>query len=232
MAVRRASERPASRRAARRLSPVLLILLCAVVGPARATVFPTQASGVFVDIDGTILTVAHAVAGCRAPLVAYHGQVYRAERRAVVSAADLALLHTSALGLLAARWRDSDVTAGLPVFAAGYSRLLTDDAMTLTNALVVEADPARLVLVSAVEPGASGSPVLDGRGAVLGLVRARRASPGTTRGQAEAIGQAPIKAFLTANGLPYRTARKRELAVNQPKAGRARTLTVGILCGG
>lgn len=196
-----------------------------------AVLFDTQASGVFVDTQGTVLTVAHGLAGCATPLVAYQGQVYPATRRAVDSKADLALLDTPALGLLAARWAPAVAAVGAPVFTASYGRLMSNDTMTLTNALVVAAEPSALVLVSAARPGASGAPVLDDRGAVVGLVRARRARPGTAGGRVEAIGLAPIERFLTAQNVAVPRARDRQLAVTQPKAGRARTLTAGILCG-
>lgn len=193
-----------------------------------AVLFDTQASGVFVDTQGTVLTVAHGLAGCATPLVAYQGQVYPATRRAVDSKADLALLDTPALGLLAARWAPAVAAVGAPVFTASYGRLMSNDTMTLTNALVVAAEPSALVLVSAARPGASGAPVLDDRGTVVGLVRAR---PGTAGGRVEAIGLAPIERFLTAQNVAVPRARDRQLAVTQPKAGRARTLTAGILCG-
>lgn len=209
-----------------------------IAAPHRYEMTP-NASGFFVDLDGTILTARHVVNGCQSLYTLKDGRVARAELLAVSDESDLALLRSSIKPYLAAVFAADDrVRGSQPVFAAGYDALVhTKDRGTLMYngfSLNHQTRPneVEVALFSGAEHGASGSPVLDSNGLVIGLV-AKREMTGSLSGQSAviAVSDAAIKAFLRHAGVAFHDSDQPQLSPLQARAPRAATLMAGIICG-
>lgn len=203
--------------------------------PHRYELVP-NATGVFVDMEGTVLTARHAVQGCSSLYTLKDGRVSRAELVAVSEDADLALVKSSIKPYLAATFAvDVAAPGGRPVFAAGYTELrrMKDRTKVLYNGFALDRpahpDEMRFMLYSEAERGASGSPVLDGEGLVIGLVVRREA---TRSGESAviAVSERAIKSFLRQTGIIFREGRQAEIGPLQARAPRAATLSAGIIC--
>ncbi|WP_196486795.1 S1 family peptidase [Burkholderia stagnalis] len=206
-----------------------------------------NATGVFVNDAGDVLTARHVVAACRRLFVIKDAQVARAEVKAVSAERDLAVIGSRIRPLLAARFARTPAGGAQPVFAAGYEALrrMPDRASALYNGLARPGLPGArtgdLTLMLAATNGASGSAVLDAAGLVIGIVTDRAAVAGgdaravATRADAArfviAVPADAVKAFLAASGVPYDETDAPQLEPLQSHAARAATLEAGILCG-
>jgi S1-C subfamily serine protease len=126
--------------------------------------------------DGDAVTAHHVVAGCAQLRLRGRGGV--ASVRAADAEHDLALLHVpghiDAVALLSAdpgglRQGDEVLVFGFPLnswLSAGGN--LTPGAVSALTGL--GNDPNQLQITAAIQPGSSGSPVLDRRGLVVGVV--------------------------------------------------------------
>ena len=209
------------------------------LGPPRHYEMAPNATGVFVDMGGTVLTARHAVERCRNLYILKDGRVARAELVAVSGDADLALVRGPIKPYLAATFAVEAASQGSrPVFAAGYAELhrMKDRTKVLYNGFAL-GDPARpdemrFMLFSEAGHGASGSPVLNGEGLVVGLVT-RREVAGNPSGQSVvvAVSENAIKSFLLQAGVAFREGGKAEIGPLQARAPRAATLSAGIICG-
>lgn len=207
-----------------------------VTPPHRYEIAP-NASGFFIDLKGTVLTARHAVEGCKSLYLLKDGRVTRAELIAASDDADLALLRSTVTPLLAATFAIDDRTrANQPLFAAGYDELnhMPGKSSMIYNALALDrqSQGAELALYSDVDHGASGSPVLDGNGLVIGLIVKREAVANRGgKGVAIAVSGRSIKAFLTASGISFQDSNRAQLSPLQARAPRAVTLMAGVICG-
>lgn len=199
----------------------------------------SNATGFFIDMEGTVLTARHAVQGCQNLYTLKDGRVARAELVAASKETDLALVKSAIEPYLAAVFAtDTAVRGSRPVFAAGYDALrhMKDRAKVLYNGFALDrsarTEEVRFMLFSGAAHGASGSPVLNGEGLVVGLV-ARRETAGALSGQSVvvAVSGSAIKAFLRQAGVAFRESDRAEIGPLQARAPRAATLSVGILCG-
>jgi S1-C subfamily serine protease len=135
---------------------------------------PAVATGVAVA-DGRVLTVAHVLAGSRAPTVlGRRAAVLRVDRRA-----DLALLDVPGLRAPRLRIGGATGTVGIRVLRRGRVRMLTATVRRHVIARVRDAPGGApqvrpgLELAASIDPGDSGAPVLDGGGRLVGVVFAR-----------------------------------------------------------
>lgn len=244
------------------VSSALLIYLLACVGAAvtatgtgaQETQTPmANASGVFLNDAGDVLTARHAVEKC-ASLFAIKGtQVAQASVLAVSAEWDLAVLRTTLKPYLHATLASTDAaaTGSVGVFAEAYAVLqeLPERGALLSNAMTVPGAEG-LQLLSGVQPGASGSAVLNSAGLMLGVVVERVAAAphasgtalsrtASTAGAAGAAGATQVRAvpasqvrqFLTSRGIPFTQSDYSQLSPRQSTAARASTLSVGVLCG-
>jgi hypothetical protein len=227
--------------------------LCAQV-PAPAISganIEAQASGIFINQDGDVLTARHAVSHCKSLYVLKDGRVAEATIRAIPANLDLAVLHTDLKPYLSATFSQSGVkrAGSVGVFTEAYNVLqhMPDRGKALSNALTVPGEDG-LQMLSGARPGASGSAVLSADGLVLGVV-VERVAAGPTGGDSMALSQAAtaratngstrVKAvpvtdvtrFLQDNGIPFTESDAAQLGPMQSPASRAATLAVGILCG-
>src|SRR5450830_734292 len=220
-------------------------LSCGAAQGAPTESIEAQASGVFLNADGDVLTARHAVAGCRSLYVVKDSRVVMATLRAVSNEDDVAVLATALKPFLSAVFQRAALPPerSVAVFAEAYSRLLRmpDRARTLSNAITVPDDDGELQLLSGVKPGASGSPVLGASGLVLGMVVERIAGTlqvhasnamkagGTTL--VRAVPAADIKRFLRRNGIDFAESDAAQISAQQSPAARAFTLGAGVICG-
>jgi serine protease Do len=214
-----------------------------------ASALDSGATGFFVNESGDVLTARHVVEGCQSLFVIKDAQVARAKVRAVSAEQDLAVLVSGIRPLLAASFAKTvDVSSGQPLFAAGYKvlRHMSDRATTMYNALARSGPTGmrrsgKLTLLSSAVNGASGSPVLNQAGLVVGLVTDRAQTSNedprafvTRSGPASyviAVSGDAIKAFLDANRVPFVETNVPQLEPMQAHAPRAATVEVGVLCG-
>jgi hypothetical protein len=228
-----------------------LLAWVSLAGNAQGASPEVQASGVFINMRGDVLTARHAVQGCPSLYVVKNGQVGVARVLALSDEADVAVLQTQMKPLLAATFNQNAPADGhsIAVFSEAYAELqrMQDRARVLGNALTVPGEPGSLQMVSGVRPGTSGSGVLDGGGLLLGIVVERVAagnggaatelsiSHGQARGGmatvVRAVPSAAIKQFLAQAAIPYAQSNVAQIGSYQSPASRASTLAVGIICG-
>jgi serine protease Do len=209
-----------------------------------------NATGFFVNDAGDVLTARHVVDTCQSLYLIKDGQLARATIKAVSADQDLAVITSKLKPYLAASFiKTPDLSGGRPVFAAGYEvlRHMQDRSSMMYNALTrhnadESSNNGEMTLTSSATHGASGSPVLDQAGLVVGLVTDRAEASNVdprayvTRSGASsyviALSSDPIKAFLSANNVPFTETDTPQLESMQPHAPRAATLEAGVLCGG
>lgn len=209
----------------------------------------TQASGVFLNAAGEVLTARHAVTGCEKLFALKDGRVVQARVRAVSAEHDLAVISTGLIPYLSATLVQTPPSTmnSIGVFAEAYGPLqkMPDRARILSNAITVPSNDGMLLL-SGAKPGASGSAVLNGSGLLLGMV-VERISAGTGSAgagkmpgavahagsgtQVRAVTAAQIADFLRASDIVFSASDAAQLAATQSAAARAMTLSAGIICG-
>ncbi len=169
-------------------------------------------TGFRVDADGHLLTNHHVVEGCRRLRLRQEGRILGdAELVAGRPDLDVALLSSEVSGPVA-RFADSPPPAGR-LTAVGYP--VSGAARVESATARLAADPGDLAGAEAVfrfrgdlKPGNSGSPLLDGRGRVVGMATAERDRVKAYARTGElppaggiAIGAEPLIAFLSARGI-------------------------------
>jgi S1-C subfamily serine protease len=208
-----------------------------IAAPRPSDLTP-NASGFFVALDGSVLTARHAVDGCQSLFIIKDGHVARADLIAVSNDADLALLRSSVKPYLAATFAADDKVGGSqPIFSAGYDvlRHMQDRTAVMYNgfALNRQTRPNELAfsLLSEADHGASGSAVLDAKGLVIGLIVRRDIGGASGQSVVVAVSGSAIKTFLRHAGVSVQDSSQPQLGPLQPRAPRAATLSVGVICG-
>lgn len=228
------------------------LFLLALAGAAHGAPPEANASGVFLNAAGDVLTARHAVADCRSLFALKDAQVAQAQVIAESAELDVAVLRTTlkpALHATLAVAEPARPSASVGVFTEAYAVLqrMPDRASLLSNAMTVPGAEG-LQLLSGVKPGASGGAVLGADGLLLGVVVERVAAAphasgmvlsraasaagvaaGVTR--VRAVPAARLSDFLGAHGIVFTQSREPQLGPIQSPAARASTLSVGVLCG-
>ncbi|WP_407352065.1 serine protease [Luteimonas sp. R10] len=236
---------------ARRAVHAGLLCLASPLCAAPAQEPEAHATGIFLNMDGDVITARHAVEGCKRLYALKNGRIAPVRVRAMSDDVDAAVLETGLQPLLAATFPvdAADGAVATPVFAEGYSALqaMPDRARAMFNAVTVPAE-GRFAMMSPVRPGASGSAVLGADGRVLAMVVERASvsrgaggvhflSRGSNRvlpaGGATEVAAVPaqaIKSFLRENAVRFDESERAQLGHEQPSAPRAATLSVGVIC--
>jgi serine protease DegQ len=211
----------------------------------------SQASGIFINQAGDVLTARHAVLNCHSLYVVKDSRAAPATVLALGENVDLAVLHTGMQPYLSATFAHTSPSAGsgaAAVFSEDYNVLqrMPDRATALANALTVPGSDG-LLMLSGARPGASGSAVLDRGGLVLGVVVERVAagpgaaammlsrSPsapaplGATR--VKAVPVAEVREFLRGHHIDFTESDEAQLGPTQSTASRAATVSAGVVCG-
>ena len=138
-------------------------------------------SGFIIDPSGIAVTNNHVVTGAETLQVWVNGEGPREARFLGVSeCSDLALIDIDGDDYPFLDWYEGDVTTGLEVYAAGFPELAEPPSeYTLTDGIVSQADAngetewasVRSVIqhTARINPGNSGGPLVDERGAVVGI---------------------------------------------------------------
>jgi hypothetical protein len=186
----------------------------------------------FVDDSGHMVTARHAVDECARVVVAKEGRAAFARVVALSTSFDVALIQVPRTwGLAAVFPRAATVGANDMVFAAAYDTLpaMTGRGGMIANATVAASagagEAGHLAIDSPVTFGASGAPVLDGRGLVEGVVSRR-----TAFNRVLAVGAAETKAFLAANGVRIAEDDRPQIAGAASRANRAASISARVTC--
>ncbi|MGF6346852.1 serine protease DegQ [Variovorax sp. W2I14] len=227
-----------------------LVLALAAAHAQTAGPPDTNASGVFLNAAGDVLTARHAVSDCRSLFAVKGAQVAEATVVAASPELDLAVLRTTLKPYLHATLAFGDAAPGhsVGVFAEAYAVLQRSSgrATLLSNALTVPGAEG-LQLLSGMKPGASGSAVLGTDGLLLGvvvervaaaphaggMVLSRTVSSASAAGatQVRAVPTSQVRQFLRAHDIAFSESGSPQLSSMQSPAARASTLSVGVLCG-
>lgn len=186
----------------------------------------------FVDDTGYLLTARHAVENCTRVMISKENRRLDARVVALSPRYDIALLKTGrTLGLAAVFPRTTTASINDMVFAGAYNSLTDARANRgmIANARVLSSfgggEAGHLVIDSMVTFGASGAPVLDGRGLVLGVISRR-----TMVNRVLAVGAAEAKAFLSSNNVRFAEDDGPQLAGGASRASRAASLSAQVTC--
>jgi hypothetical protein len=186
-------------------------------------------TGFHVDDRGHVLTAAHIVAGCRNIAVASENAAgSRARLIGLDSRRDVALLGVEEQSRI---WfeitRDAPVSDRLVVFAgAGNDRAAWRFIMARPGPRFRSGAFELRSFTPALERGASGGPVLDGRGLVVGMSVGTITEAG---GLSLAVGGRDLRAFLSYMGAPPPPA-SADQKVGDTRIALLRTAIVRIDC--
>jgi serine protease Do len=197
--------------------------------PQEATTVTRETSGTafFVDGSGHMLTARHAAENCARLLVLKEGRTVAAHLVASSQTADLAIIKVpKTLGLAAVFPNQAVASTNDMVFASAYDKLQASRGM-LANATIAAnvRETGALLIDSDITFGASGAPVLDGRGLVQGVVSRRIAER-----RVLAVGAAEAKSFLAANGVPVDQDDRPQIAGASVRADRAASISARVIC--
>jgi S1-C subfamily serine protease len=148
-------------------------------GPPKPAQKSEQSSGTgfFVSQDGHLITNRHVVAGCRSLTTAVSGAATPLRIVGSSESNDLVLLKADVTPQSTASFRDSaKITQGEIAVTYGFplSGLLASSGNVSTGLVTALAglkdDPHQLQISTPVQPGNSGGPLVDLKGAVIGVV--------------------------------------------------------------
>jgi S1-C subfamily serine protease len=159
------------------------------------------ATGSSFALDGEVVTNRHVASGSSSlQLSTWDGTDFTASVSSISSGPDLAILHGTAIPTRAsAHLAGSDPSPGTLGGAAGYPEgdqlsLIPGSVLAYVNGPVVGSYGRVMVISNAVQPGNSGSALIDAFGSVVGVVFAR----GNSLGYAVPVSE--LHGFLTAPG--------------------------------
>jgi len=173
-------------------------------------------SGFFVSHDGDLITDNHVIEGCRELRIVRDDKSNIAHVVATDAGADLAVLRVPGTAGDIASFRMDLEKPGEAVIVAGYplQGLLTSKASVTTGIVSALAGPKEdknlLQITAPVQPGNSGGPLVDGRGAVVGVIvsklnglRVARATGLLPENINFAVKADLARALLDKNGIKY-----------------------------
>ena len=204
----------------------------------------SDGSGFVVSRSGDVLTNYHVVDGCRELHVLRNGEPAVAALVAADPMVDLAILRLPEGAADAALVRgDKPVMPGEAVVVVGFPlpSLLSSQA-SVTAGIVSRLtgprdDPHQLQITAPVQPGNSGSPLLDTSGAVAGIVVAKlnglrivKRTGAIPENVNFAVNAKYARALLDRSGVPYQIATAGEPLSTPAIAERALKFTVLVQC--
>lgn len=134
-------------------------------------------TGFFFGKNGQVLTAAHVIDECMKISVAYQGKPYPAKIKADSRLLDLAVLESEAANSQSLSIpTDRSVKLGRPIFVVGYplaEMLSAYPSLTVGNISSVgglKGSSEHFQFSAPIQPGNSGSPVIDYQGNLRGLV--------------------------------------------------------------
>ena len=203
-------------------------------------------TGFFIASDGTLVTNAHVVSGCRTVMVEAAGNAKgRARLLGLDADNDLALLRVDIVPQVTAEFASPrDPAADEPVAVVGFPLhgrvaikpiLVTGHVLARTR--TGRAGTGRFRLRADVRRGNSGGPVLDGRGLVIGVVAAKVHTPRTfqatgrlVRDVGVAIASKTVFGFLEFHDQPHRRIASAAPMSDAEIIARARRFVTRLVC--
>jgi S1-C subfamily serine protease len=198
---------------------LVAIALAAMLAPGAPTLRAQPApagdrsgSAFFIGADGTLLTAAHVVDGCRTVKLEQNGSASAATIAAIDKASDVAILKAGSPGTAQPlEFRDeARVSVGEPVYVVGYPLVnaLGPSASFWSGSVSglggLHGDPSRFRITVPLTYGFSGAAVADRGGRVIGMAADHLVGLGPGRQSEEVIGIAItaeiLDRFLQRNG--------------------------------
>jgi len=210
------------------------------VGPRPSS----GASGFIVSRAGDVITNRHVVDGCRELRVLRDGKASVATVVADDRVTDLAILRLPEPAAEAALLRgDNPVKPGETVVAIGYPLQGYLSSQASVTAGIISGlegphdDPHLLQITAPVQPGSSGSPLIDASGAVTGVVVAKingwrlaQKTGAIPENVNFAIDAKYVRPFLDRSGVVYETAKTEDLLSMPAIAERGLKFAVMVQC--
>ena len=205
----------------------------------------TSGSGIVVNRDGTVLTNQHVVKGCNAyEVVDGINRRLKASLRAVDETRDLALLKVeerfpeaaSIRKEIAARLGEAVTVVGYPLVNVLGARPSVGFG-NVTSTVGIRGDPTQMQISVPIQRGASGGPVLDQAGNVIGVVVSKL----DALKLAERVGDLPqnvnfairgefVRNFLEANRIEFSASSDAATLESTEIASRGAAVTVRVRC--
>lgn len=220
--------------------------LSGVQGAAPRGRIGGSGTGFFIASDGTLVTNAHVVAGCRTVIVeAADNDKGPARLLGVDAENDLALLRTDVVPKGVADFASlRDPAIDEPVAVVGFplhGRVTIKPVLVTGNVLdrarARQGYARRFRLRADVRRGNSGGPVFDGLGLVIGVVAAKVHTPRTfqatgrlVRDVGVAIAPATVFAFLESHNQSHRRSVDGVPLSDAEIMARARLMVVRLVC--
>ena len=217
-----------------------------VMAPGTTRMVARAGTGIVVDTRGHVLTNNHVVAACGGLRVVDSGGASSPAKLVGADAVnDLALVQASRYGTAAAAFRESrGLRPGEPVVVTGYplSGLVSQEMAVSTGSLTamggLAGDTRQIQISAPVQPGNSGSPVLDETARVIGItssvlngLKLAMATGGAMPENVNfAIKTDVVKLFLETEGVSLQTAAGRTPMSAASVGEAARRFTVKIEC--
>jgi S1-C subfamily serine protease len=161
-------------------SPILLWLVMLALfsgGGLSAAITGATGTGIVLDDRSHILTSYHVVQGCNSVMLRHGDLVIRARPGMYDELLDLAILvPEQPFPVIPAVFRDMPPVAGERVIIAGFPKeVVSQGLLKAVSAKIVSVNstmprPGMMRLSTGLNQGASGGPVFDSSGRVIGLV--------------------------------------------------------------
>jgi S1-C subfamily serine protease len=213
--------------------------------PTKPPAQSTSGTGIVVTREGHVLTNEHVVRQCDAlELIDDLNARYKAVVKATDSERDLALLTAEArAGAIASFRKDSAPKLGEAVTTVGYPlvNVLGTRASVgfghVASTVGVRGNPAQMQISVPVQRGASGGPVLDQAGNVIGVVVSKLDALKLAEKLGDlaqnvnfAVRGDTVRAFLEAQRVEYAVSENAAKLENTELASRGAAMTVRVRC--
>jgi len=206
--------------------PALLWLVILIIFPGKgmsAALAGATGTGILLDERAYVLTSYHVVQRCNRVMLRHGALVIRARPGKYDEQLDLAILVPERpFPVIPALFRDPPPVAGERVVIAGFPKevagkgLLKAVSAEIVTVNAITPRPGTMRLSRGLDQGASGGPVFDSSGRVIGLVSGllvKRRDGKPVEAPGVALGSEPIQRFLQRAGIGIRKGREKPAGI-------------------